>query len=91
VPTWVGYIYLAIVLDVWSRRVVGWSIGDQMSADLVLVALNMASTQCRRTDVIHHSDQGSQSTSLALGQRRARLGVRLTNRFYANVRLFSPG
>jgi len=78
VPTWAGFIYLAIVLDVWSRRVVGWSIGEQMSADLVLSALNMAITQRRPTDVIHHSDQGSQYTSLALGQRCAKLGVRLS-------------
>ena len=78
VPTWAGFIYLAIVLDVWSRRVVGWSIGEQMSADLVLAALNMAITQRRPTDVIHHSDQGSQYTSVALGQRCARLGVRLS-------------
>ena len=57
---------------------VGWSIGEQMSADLVLSALNMAITQRRPTDVIHHSDQGSQYTSLALGQRCAKLGVRLS-------------
>jgi putative transposase len=78
VPTWAGFIYLAIVLDVWSRRVVGWSIGEQLSADLVLAALNMAITQRRPTDVIHHSDQGSQYTSVALGQRCAKLGVRLS-------------
>ena len=78
VPTWAGFVFLAIVLDVWSRRVVGWSIGEQMSADLVLAALNMAITQRRPTDVIHHSDQGSQYTSLALGQRCAKLGVRLS-------------
>jgi putative transposase len=58
--------------------VVGWSIGEHMSADLVLSALNMAITQRRPTDVIHHSDQGSQYTSLALGQRCAKLGVRLS-------------
>lgn len=59
VPTWAGFIFLAIVLDVWSRRVVGWAIGEQMTADLVLAALNMAITQRRPTNVIHHSDQGS--------------------------------
>ena len=69
---------LAIVLDVWSRRVVGWSIGEQMSAELVLAALNMAITQRRPTDVIHHSDQGSQYTSVAVGQRCAKLGMRLS-------------
>lgn len=76
VPTWAGFIFLAIVLDVWSRRIVGWSIGEQMTADLVLAALNMAIAQRRPTDVIHHSDQGSQYTSVALGQRCAKMGVR---------------
>ena len=60
VPTWAGFIYLAIVLDVWSRRVVGWSIGERMTADLVLAALNMAISQRKPNGVIHHSDQGSQ-------------------------------
>jgi putative transposase len=76
VPTWAGFVFLAIVLDVWSRRVVGWSIGEQMSAELVLAALNMAISQRRPNDVIHHSDQGSQYTSVAFGQRCAKMGVR---------------
>lgn len=76
VPTWVGFIYLAVVIDVWSRRVVGWSIGEQMTADLVLAALNMAIEQRKPGDVIHHSDQGSQYTSLAFGNRCRELGVR---------------
>jgi putative transposase len=77
VPTWAGFIYLAMVLDVWSRRVVGWAIGEHMTADLVLAALNMAITQRRRPKgVIHHSDQGSQYTSVAFGQRCAKMGVR---------------
>jgi len=76
VPTWAGFIFLAIVLDVWSRRVVGWSIGEQMTAELVLAALNMAISQRRPTDVIHHSDQGSQYTSVVFGQRCAKMGVR---------------
>ena len=63
VPTWAGFIFLAIVLDVWSRRVVGWAIGEQMTADLVLAALNMALTQRRPSEVIHHSDQGSTPVS----------------------------
>ena len=76
VPTWAGFIYLAMVLDVWSRRVVGWAIGDHMTADLVLAALNMAITQRRPKGVIHHSDQGSQYTSVAFGQRCTKMGVR---------------
>lgn len=76
VPTWAGFIFLAIVLDVWSRRIVGWSIGEQTTSELVLAALNMALTLRRPTDVIHHSDQGSQYTSVAFGQRCAKMGVR---------------
>ena len=76
VPTWAGFIFLAIVLDVWSRRIVGWAIGEQMTAELVLTALNMAITQRRPTGVIHHSDQGSQYTSVAFGQRCMKMGVR---------------
>ena len=76
VPTWAGFIYLAIVLDVWSRRVVGWSIGERMLSDLVLAALNMALAQRKPRKVIHHSDQGSQYTSLAFGNRCTEMGVR---------------
>ncbi len=76
VPTWAGFIYLAIVLDVWSRRIVGWAIGEQLTSELVLAALNMAIAQRRPAEVIHHSDQGSQYTSIAFGQRCAKLGVR---------------
>ena len=75
-PTWVGFIYLAVVVDVWSRRVVGWQIGEQMTADLVLNALNMAASQRKPSSVIHHSDQGSQYTSLAFGKRCDALGVK---------------
>ena len=76
VPTWAGFIFLAIVLDVWSRRIVGWAIGEQMSAALVLAALNMAIAQRRPSDVIHHSDQGSQYTSIEFGRRCKKMGVR---------------
>lgn len=60
VPTWMELLYLAVVIDVWSRRVVGWSMGERMTADLVLAALNMALEQRKPKGVIHHSDQGSQ-------------------------------
>ena len=76
VPTWAGFIYLAVVVDVWSRRVVGWSIGERMTADLVLAALNMALAQRKPREVIHHSDQGSQYTSIAFGSRCEEMGVR---------------
>jgi transposase InsO family protein len=45
VPTWTGFLYLAVVIDVWNRRVVGWSMVERMTADMVLSALNMALTQ----------------------------------------------
>ena len=76
VPTWAGFIFLAIVLDVWSRRMIGWAIGEHMTTDLVLAALNMAITQRKPDGVIHHSDQGTQYTSVAFGQRCGKIGVR---------------
>ena len=76
VPTWMGFLYLAVVIDVWSRRVVGWAMGERMTADLVLAALNMALEQRKPKGVIHHSDQGSQYTSLAFGERCKQMQVR---------------
>ena len=76
VPTWAGFIYLAVVLDGWSRRVVGWAIGHDMTGELVLSALNMALQQRKPRSVIHHSDQGSQYTSLAFGKRCKEMGVK---------------
>ena len=67
IPTWAGFLYLAVVLDAFSRRIVGWAMGHSLKAQLVLDALNMALTQRRPADVIHHSDQGSQYTSVAFG------------------------
>jgi putative transposase len=76
VPTWAGFIFLAIVLDVWSRKIVGWSIGQDLRAELVLEALNMALAQRDARAVIHHSDQGSQYTSVAFGRRCQEMGVK---------------
>lgn len=76
VPTGVGFIYLAIVLDVWSRRVVGWAIGESLDTDLMLDALNMALEQRQPENVIHHSDQGCQYTSLAFSNRCKAMRVR---------------
>jgi putative transposase len=76
VPTWAGFLYLAVVLDVFSRRVVGWAMATHLRTELVLGALEMARVQRRPTDVIHHSDHGRQYTSLAFGTRCATLGVR---------------
>lgn len=76
VPSWAGFLYLAVVLDAFSRRIVGWAMGYDLKAQLVLDALNMALTQRRPIDVIHHSDQGSQYTSIAFGLRCKEAGVR---------------
>jgi putative transposase len=76
IPTWAGFLYLAVVLDVWSRRVVGWSMANNLRSELVLDAFNMAVQQRRPGDVIHHSDQGCQYTSIAFGKRCQELGVR---------------
>lgn len=76
VPTWSGFLYLAVVLDVWSRRVVGWAMRTHLRAELVTEALEMALERRRPSDVIHHSDQGSQYTSIAFGKHCREAGVR---------------
>jgi putative transposase len=76
VPTAVGFLYLAIVLDAWSRKIVGWSMANHLRTELVLDAMTMAVGQRRPKDVIHHSDQGSQYTSVAFGKRCGEAGVR---------------
>ena len=76
VPTATGFLYLAVVLDVWSRKIVGWSMASHLRAELVLDAMEMAVGQRRPKDVIHHSDQGSQYTSVAFGKRCGEAGVR---------------
>lgn len=76
IPTWEGFLYLAVVLDVWSRRIVGWSMAYHLRTELVLDALNMAVSQRRPTDVIHHSDQGCQYTSIGFGLRCREAGIR---------------
>jgi len=76
IPTWAGFLYLAVVLDAWSRRVIGWAMASHLRTELVLAALDMAVAQRRPTDVIHHSDQGCQYTSLAFGRRCREAGVR---------------
>jgi putative transposase len=76
IPTGAGFLYLAVVLDVFSRRVVGWAMETYLRSELVLKALDMALGQRHPVGVIHHSDQGSQYTSLAFGQRCAQAGVR---------------
>jgi putative transposase len=75
IPTQAGFLYLAVVVDAWSRRVVGWSMATHLRTELVVAALEMALDQRRPQGVIHHSDQGTQYTSLAFGQRCQQAGV----------------
>jgi putative transposase len=76
IPTWAGFLYLAVVMDAWSRRIVGWAMATHLRTELVLAALDMAWRQRRPSAVIHHSDQGTQYTSLAFGQRCRQAGIR---------------
>jgi len=64
------------VLDAWIRRVVGWAFAMHLRAELVLAALEMAVRRRQPTGVIHHSDHGSQYTSIAFGNRCRQAGVR---------------
>ena len=76
IPTWQGFLYLAVVVDACSRKVVGWAFGTRMTAELVIAALNMALHIRRSEQVIHHSDMGSQYTSVAFGKRCEQMKVR---------------
>jgi putative transposase len=77
VPTGQGFLFLAVVLDAYSRRIVGWSMANHLRADLVLAALDMALQHRRPTaGAIHHSDHGSQYTARAFQERCRRAGVR---------------
>jgi len=76
VPTWSGFLYLAVVLDVWSRKIVGWAMATHLRTSLVTAALNMAIARRSPAGVIHHSDQGCQYTSIEFGKRCREAGVR---------------
>ena len=76
IPTWAGFLYLAVVLDAFSRRIVGWSMATTLHTQVVLDALDMALGQRRPSGVIHHSDHGSQYTSIEFGKRCRAAGVR---------------
>ena len=72
-----GWLYCAVVLDLFSRRIVGWSMSEQMTAQLVTDALIMALwRRGKPQQLLHHSDQGSQYTSVAFGFRCKEAGVR---------------
>ena len=75
IPTWSGWLYLAMVLDVYSRKIVGWAMDTNMRTELILNALQMAVTQRQPRGVVHHSDRGSQYTSYAFGKRCQEAGI----------------
>jgi putative transposase len=76
VPTRVGHLYLAVVVDAYSRKVVGWEMADHLRTELVLNPLDMATEQRSPEKTVHHSDQGCQYTSVGFGQRCEEAGVR---------------
>lgn len=71
-----GFLYLAVVVDAYSRRVIGWAMAASLKTQLVLDALEMAIRQRRPKGVIHHSDHGSQYTSVEFGRRSREAGIR---------------
>lgn len=76
IPTWAGFLYLAVVLDVFSRKIVGWAMGNSQKSQLMIDAVNMAVNQRKPSNAIHHSDQGSQYTSVAFGLRCKEMNAR---------------
>ncbi len=79
ISTWEGFLYLAHVQDLYSRRIVGWSMTDHLRSELVVSALEMALDR-RRPDrgLIHHSDQGCQYTAVLFGKRCAKAGIEVS-------------
>ncbi len=76
VRTWQGFLYVSFVLDLFSRRVVGWSMRNDLKTELVLDALNMAIENRKPgPGLVHHSDHGCQYTSLAFGKRLRDSGI----------------
>jgi putative transposase len=76
IPTTEGWLYLAAVLDAYSRRVVGWAMADHLRTELVLDALDLAlATRRPAPGLVHHSDRGCQYTSLAFGRRLQAAGL----------------
>ena len=76
VRTWEGWLYLSFVLDTYSRKIVGWSMANNLKTDLVLDALNMAIyTRRPQPGLVHHSDRGSQYTSVEFSSRLKEAGL----------------
>ena len=78
VSTWQGWLYVAFVIDVFARRIVGWRVSSSMHTDFVLDALEQAlyARQPEQSDaLVHHSDRGSQYTSIRYTERLAQAGI----------------
>ncbi len=76
VATWAGFVYVAFVIDVFSRRIIGWRVARSMSAELVLDALEQAVwSRSGIQGVVHHSDRGSQYLSIRYSERLAEAGA----------------
>ncbi len=78
VSTWQGFVYVAFVIDVYARRIVGWRVSSSMQTDFVLDALEQAlyARQPEREDgLVHHSDRGSQYVSIRYSERLAEAGI----------------
>ena len=90
IPTWAGFLYLAVVLDAFSRRVVGWSMANHLRTQLVLDALDMALWQRRPDGVIHHSDQGSQYSSCSAAMCTDPLDPPGSSHAEARMAVFEP-
>ncbi len=85
IPTQTGWLYLAVVIDLYSRRIVGWSLADHLRAELVLAALHQALASRPGIDqTIFHSDRGSQYGSTAFRRVLARAGLRQSMSARAN-------
>jgi putative transposase len=76
VATWVGFVYVAFVTDVFSRKIVGWRVSNSLRSDLALDALDQAlHARADLEDLIHHSDRGSQYVSIRYTERLAEAGI----------------
>ena len=76
ISTYQGWLYLAVVMDLYSRRIVGWSMSRWISRQLVIDALNMAIGQrCPEGELLHHSDRGSQYTSDDFREELEKYGI----------------
>ena len=75
-PTHAGFLYLSVVIDAFSRLIIGWSTASHLRSELAKDALDMTLDQRRPDEVIHHSDKETQYTSVAFGKRCRQAGVR---------------